>query len=300
VLHIALALYIMAFSLGGAALTLSLIAHARYRRVTFSGLALLLAAMLLILVMDTLKVYDRLTDADFSALQPRLFPVLSALSFGILAYMVLFLCRVIIDRPVTASLRVLYAGIGVVVAALGALRELVPGNVTLAALILGLVGVQVYALCLVLPQLRRILNLPLRFLVRDFAWLFMAGMVATCIDCALRFLPVMPSYFREFSIVELLYCYVASVMLLNYTFRHLFLIENNSTVMLPEPFTRQFGISPRERQIVSMMIQGYSNRRIGEELFISSMTVKNHIYHIYQKTGVANKVQLINLINPPK
>jgi DNA-binding CsgD family transcriptional regulator len=78
------------------------------------------------------------------------------------------------------------------------------------------------------------------------------------------------------------------------------MVEHNSAVMLPEPFVEKFGISPRERQIVSMMIQGYSNRRIGEELFISSITVKNHIYHIYQKTGVENKIQLINLINPPK
>ena len=39
---------------------------------------------------------------------------------------------------------------------------------------------------------------------------------------------------------------------------------------------------------------------IGEKLFISTTTVKNHIYHIYQKTGVTNKIQLINLINSPK
>ena len=49
-----------------------------------------------------------------------------------------------------------------------------------------------------------------------------------------------------------------------------------------------------------MMIKGHSNRLIGEKLFISASTVKNHIYHIYQKTGVDNKIQLLNLLNPPK
>jgi DNA-binding CsgD family transcriptional regulator len=39
---------------------------------------------------------------------------------------------------------------------------------------------------------------------------------------------------------------------------------------------------------------------IGERLYISAATVKNHIYHIYRKTGVVNKVQLLNLVNNPK
>ena len=38
----------------------------------------------------------------------------------------------------------------------------------------------------------------------------------------------------------------------------------------------------------------------GETLFISALTVKNHIYHIYQKIGVENKIQLLNHINSPK
>ena len=45
-----------------------------------------------------------------------------------------------------------------------------------------------------------------------------------------------------------------------------------------------------------MMEKGYSNRKLAEALFISAQTVKNHVYHIYQKTGAENKVQLINLV----
>jgi DNA-binding CsgD family transcriptional regulator len=300
VLHVALALYIFAFSLGIAALILSLMAHARYRGITFRGLALLLAAMLLILVMDILKVYGRTAGADLGPIQPYLFAVISALSFGLLAYMVPFLCSRIIGHRVTLPLQAAYAFVGVVMAVLGALREMVPGRTTLAASTLGLIGIQAYGVCLVLPRLKRILNLPLRSLIRDFAWLFIVGIAATCVELALRFQPGMPPFFQDVSVVEILYCFVAGAMLLTHAFGHLFMIERNSTVMLPEPFIKRFGISPRERQIVAMMIQGYSNRRIGEELFISSITVKNHIYHIYQKTGAENKVQLINLLNPPK
>jgi DNA-binding CsgD family transcriptional regulator len=70
--------------------------------------------------------------------------------------------------------------------------------------------------------------------------------------------------------------------------------------MLPDPFVQKYSISPRECEIISMIVQGYGNRLIGEKLYISAMTVKNHIYHIYQKTAARNKVQLINLINSLK
>lgn len=89
-------------------------------------------------------------------------------------------------------------------------------------------------------------------------------------------------------------------LLLFYALRYLLVQELFSTFELPEEVALKYGISPREREIISMMVQGHPNRTIGEKLFISSTTVKNHIYHIYQKTGVTNKVQLINLMNSPK
>jgi DNA-binding CsgD family transcriptional regulator len=61
-------------------------------------------------------------------------------------------------------------------------------------------------------------------------------------------------------------------------------------------FLVRYGISEREREIIELMIKGLSNREIGEKLFISAQTVKNHVYNIYRKTGVTNKVQLLNLI----
>jgi DNA-binding CsgD family transcriptional regulator len=39
-----------------------------------------------------------------------------------------------------------------------------------------------------------------------------------------------------------------------------------------------------------------SNQDIGEKLFISIRTVESHLYTIFQKTNVKNRVQLANLI----
>jgi len=55
-------------------------------------------------------------------------------------------------------------------------------------------------------------------------------------------------------------------------------------------------ISDREKEIVELLIQGLSNREVGESLFISLNTVKTHVRNIYRKLGVSNKLQLIYLL----
>lgn len=61
-------------------------------------------------------------------------------------------------------------------------------------------------------------------------------------------------------------------------------------------FFSKHEISKREQEIIHLMLKGKSNNDIMKELFISLHTVKNHIYNIYQKLGVKNRLQINNLI----
>lgn len=58
---------------------------------------------------------------------------------------------------------------------------------------------------------------------------------------------------------------------------------------------KKYKISNREKEIIELICQGKSNKQIEDELFISIRTVKDHIYNIYKKAGVRNRVQLSNL-----
>ncbi len=62
----------------------------------------------------------------------------------------------------------------------------------------------------------------------------------------------------------------------------------------------KYGITGREMEIINMMAKGYRNTEICNNLEISVKTVKNHIYNIYQKTSVDNRVKLINLLQNQK
>ncbi len=62
-------------------------------------------------------------------------------------------------------------------------------------------------------------------------------------------------------------------------------------------FFTQYDVSHREQEIITLILQGKSNREIEDELFISLKTVKNHTTNIYKKLGIKTRSQLIVLIN---
>jgi len=57
-----------------------------------------------------------------------------------------------------------------------------------------------------------------------------------------------------------------------------------------------YDLTAREREILRLILQGASNKQIERKLFVSASTVRNHIYNIYQKLHVRNRLELINLI----
>ncbi len=52
-------------------------------------------------------------------------------------------------------------------------------------------------------------------------------------------------------------------------------------------------LTPREAELLSLLIQGLSNRELGKRLFISEATVKTHLAHIYAKLGVETRAAAI-------
>jgi len=63
-----------------------------------------------------------------------------------------------------------------------------------------------------------------------------------------------------------------------------------------QAFFEEHGISKRELEIIQLILAGKSNRQIEEKLYISLGTVKNHLYSIYQKLRVKNRLQLVSLV----
>lgn len=50
-------------------------------------------------------------------------------------------------------------------------------------------------------------------------------------------------------------------------------------------------LSPRERELASLLARGYTNTEIAERLFLSEGTVRNYLSHLFTKLGVADRTQ---------
>lgn len=57
----------------------------------------------------------------------------------------------------------------------------------------------------------------------------------------------------------------------------------------------KFGLTPKEREVVQLVLDDLTDGEIADTLCISRATLKTHIYNIYRKTGVKNRLQLIAL-----
>jgi DNA-binding NarL/FixJ family response regulator len=65
------------------------------------------------------------------------------------------------------------------------------------------------------------------------------------------------------------------------------------------------GLTAREREVVRYIVQGKSNREIGDELVLSKRTVEKHVGNILSKLGFTRRAQVVSwavengLMKPP-
>jgi len=52
-------------------------------------------------------------------------------------------------------------------------------------------------------------------------------------------------------------------------------------------------LSKREEEVVRQVAEGLSNHDIAQQLHLSDHTVKNHLFHIFEKLGISNRVELV-------
>ncbi|MDE7231786.1 MAG: helix-turn-helix transcriptional regulator [Lachnospiraceae bacterium] len=59
-----------------------------------------------------------------------------------------------------------------------------------------------------------------------------------------------------------------------------------------------YTLSERELEVAWLLYRGYTNRQIGESLYIAETTVKKHVSHIYQKMDVQSRKEFRATITP--
>jgi DNA-binding CsgD family transcriptional regulator len=55
-------------------------------------------------------------------------------------------------------------------------------------------------------------------------------------------------------------------------------------------------LSDSERRVADLVARAYSNKEIGERLYMSHRTVGSHLYRIFPKLGLRSRVELARLV----
>jgi DNA-binding CsgD family transcriptional regulator len=55
-------------------------------------------------------------------------------------------------------------------------------------------------------------------------------------------------------------------------------------------------LTPREREIAERVMQGYTNRRVAAELYLSEKTVETHLSNVFGKLGVSSRVEVARVM----
>lgn len=70
-------------------------------------------------------------------------------------------------------------------------------------------------------------------------------------------------------------------------------------VCVPQQHSEQIepaSLTPREKQILGLVVMGYMNSQIAEQLFVAESTVKSHLSSAFAKLGVRSRTEAAELI----
>ena len=62
-----------------------------------------------------------------------------------------------------------------------------------------------------------------------------------------------------------------------------------------DDLSERCGLTPREKDVLTLLAQGHDYAEMEDELFVSHNTLKTHVHHIYAKTGVHSRRELLEL-----
>jgi DNA-binding NarL/FixJ family response regulator len=71
------------------------------------------------------------------------------------------------------------------------------------------------------------------------------------------------------------------------------MVARGMTVFEPRSEHQEAPLSGREREVLSLMASGATNREIAERLYLSPHTVKEHTSALYRKLGVRNRAEAV-------
>ena len=293
----------MACAVGFTAFVVSLLLWVKHRKKAILLYALFLGATglevgaLLLRSVESIAVFKDPQAASLVQSLARLWEFLSVTSFPAI---ILFFVHYLMGIPISRLRRIIFAALPVVSVLAYAAWRISGAAVYLHGVLLTLIYASgIYVLVMIFVHMASLGDLLLKKALRTFLILSGIYLPVYMIDSLVFVIPGV-AFEHSYTWTLPVYFFILNSLGIYFAVKYFDQPAYLDGDRLTGHFDRRFNISKRESEIVSQVISGLSNREIAEKLFISIKTVENHLYNIYQKTGVRNRVQLTNLIQTNK
>lgn len=69
--------------------------------------------------------------------------------------------------------------------------------------------------------------------------------------------------------------------------------QGESVELLSDPLVLKLGLTPRQSEVIQLLMKGYGTRTIAESMGCSEATVRKHLENLYRRLGVQNRTAAI-------
>jgi DNA-binding CsgD family transcriptional regulator len=298
--HLVLAFYLLALTAGTAALSQTLLLWQRWRRTLIRRWGLFLLALWLILLGFLVDLYGQVA-MSVPAARPGSVPVIVWILQAAGGMLYVFtgpsFFHALAGRTVGRGARAVYYAVDAVVVAAAVVNvaapRWLPATWALSGILFAMIA---YGIIFIAVHLGGIGDRLLRRAIVIFLSLSAVFFPLMLVDSLMELVPFLHGLAFMENLAQPLYFFVLNCLTVVLGLRWLDRPAYAERDGLTEYFLTAFGISPRESEIIGLLLEGAGTKVIGQKLFISSKTAENHVYNIYQKLKVRNRVQLFQLI----
>ena len=78
------------------------------------------------------------------------------------------------------------------------------------------------------------------------------------------------------------------------------IVENALNGLQPSEIIDSVRMTKREKQVIELISEGYTNKEIAQELHLSTYTVKSHVHNILEKLALSTRVQIAKYLHDSK
>ncbi len=296
-IHLLLVFYLIALVAGTAALSQTLLIWQRYRKTVIRWYGLFLLSLYLILIFFMADLYAGITGLAGNRVMQGVLWILPA--GGSLLFIVVApsFYHSLLGLPMPLGERIAFLSLDALVFAAAGVDLAVPGQpVALIVLIGSLFGMIAFGLVLIAVRLHTVGDRTLRMALSLFLALSGVFFPFMLMDSVLSYASFLSFFHPLEGLAQPLYFLTLNCLTIAFGLRYLNRPAYAEKGGLSDYFISTFHITQREAEIIRFLLEGAGTKQIASVIFVSQKTVENHVYNIYQKLKVKNRVQLFQLM----